>query len=755
LHEIEKPINKLTVNKMVGIDEQELKGLLNKYKNEIENETKVDIQEEPEVKEITTREYSQFKNEYLPKTLNWYEKACNQTEQIVQIKPDVKKTEALKKSIDASHLNITPTGVASFALLAPIAIAVGGALISLLILDSFFFTIISMILGASLIGPLNNAPHYIATSWRMKASNQMVLCVFYIVTFMRHSSNLEGAIRFASEHLSAPLSLDLRRVIWNVETEKCESVKESLDIYLESWKDYNMEFVEALHLIESSLFETSDERRVALLEKSLDVILSETFEKMLHYAHNLKGPLTMLNMLGVVLPVMGLVILPLLVSFMDGVEWYHIATLYDFFLPLSIFYLGKKILQSRPSGYGDTDISDNPDVRKYKNIVLKFGKTEYLVPPLYIATFIGVTLVMIGMLPLIIHMLSATDIPPYGWDIGFGGRDPEKPSFWILEYKESLKQVDADGNPLILGPFGIGASLLSVCVPLGIGLSIGIYHKLRSQNIIKIREASKKLEREFSAALFQLGNRLGDGLPAEIAFQRVAETMKDTTSGRFFKLVASNIARLGMSVEMAIFDPEHGALIHFPSSMLESSMKVLTESAKKGPSIAAQAIINVSRYIKEMHKVDERLKDLMADIVGSMNSQIKFLTPAISGIVIGITAMVTTIIGKLGSNIKTIQSKTVEAGGSAAGAQGLAGLFGDGMPTFYFQIIVGMYVIMLVFILTTIVNGIENGSDKLNEKYLIGKNLVGACVKYTLISIIVMTLFQIIAGTILGKTMSG
>ena len=40
-------------------------------------------------------------------------------------------------------------------------------------------------------------------------------------------------------------------------------------------------------------------------------------------------------------------------------------------------------------------------------------------------------------------------------------------------------------------------------------------------------------------------------------------------------------------------------------------MKVLTQAIKKGPLIAAQALTNVSRYIKEIHKVNERLKGLL------------------------------------------------------------------------------------------------------------------------------------------------
>jgi len=47
----------------------------------------------------------------------------------------------------------------------------------------------------------------------------MVLCIFYVVTYMRHTSNLELAVEFASQHLSAPLNLDLRKVLWDVETE--------------------------------------------------------------------------------------------------------------------------------------------------------------------------------------------------------------------------------------------------------------------------------------------------------------------------------------------------------------------------------------------------------------------------------------------------------------------------------------------------------------------------------------------------------
>ena len=178
----------------------------------------------------------------------------------------------------------------------------------------------------------------------------MVLSVFYIVTYMRHTSNLENAIDFAAEHLPPPLSLDFKKIIWNVETQRYSSIKESLDAYLETWKKYNIEFVESVHLIESSLYENSESRRLNSLEKSLTLILDETYEKMLHYAHNLQGPLTMLNMLGIVLPILGLVILPLVVSFMEQVRWYHLMLLYNIALPIGVFYMSRAVLSTRPTG---------------------------------------------------------------------------------------------------------------------------------------------------------------------------------------------------------------------------------------------------------------------------------------------------------------------------------------------------------------------------------------------------------------------
>jgi len=718
-----------------------LLSLIEIYKKHLEKELGAKIEERP-AKPIT-REYKEFKAEFLPKHLSLYEKLCNFSEKLLKIKPDQKNIQELQEAINITHLDITPAGAVSFSILIPLIGAVIGSLFAFLIFQSSFFVLMFLLGALFAIKPVGKAPEFIANNWRLKASNQMVLCIFYTVTYMRHTSNLENAIEFASEHLAPPLSLDLKKVLWDVETEKYSSVKESLDVYLETWKKWNIEFIEAFHLIESSLYEGEESRRLNALDKSLEVILEETYEKMLHYAHNLQNPITMLHMLGIILPILGLVILPLVVSFMENVKWYHLAVIYNFMLTVVVYYIGKNILSRRPTGYGDTDISEeNPNLKKYKNILIKIGAKEIQISPLIISIFIGGILFFIGLSPLLMHLVN---IP----DFGFGGDDLTTPcgqKYCLLEYRVSSTTSEE------IGPYGLGASILSLFIPLSFGIGIGLFYRLRSKNVYKIREKAKQLELEFAAALFQLGNRLGDNLPVEIAVEKVANVMEGTISGSFFQLVSLNIRRLGMSIDKAIFDPLHGALVSFPSNLIESSMKVLTQAIKKGPLIAAQALTNVSRYIKEIHRVNERLNDLMADIISSMKSQIKFLTPAIAGVVIGITSMITSILGKLSTSLQQVTSTV---GGESAGAPtGLLGLFGDGVPTYYFQIIVGVYVVQITYILTIISNGVENGSDKLNERYQLGTNLIRSTMLYVFISGAVMILFNVIAGKILVVTLT-
>ena len=726
---------------MANLSDEQLKNISSKYSSRFGTNIK---EERADVKpEIVSRQYQQFKSELLPPAHGWYEKVCKWSAKLINLKLNPKRKVELQEYIDICHFDITPEGVDAAASIIPLTIMLVGSIISGVVFQSMFFAFFFLVAGAVLMIPLRSYVKLQANAWRMKASNQMVLCIFYIVTFMRHTSNLEGAINFASNHLSPPLNLDMKKVIWDVESAKFDSVRDSLDSYLDTWRKYNGEFVEAMHLIESSLYEGNEARRGSILDKSLDVILTETYEKMLHYAHNLKSPITILHMLGVIMPILGLVILPIIVSFMGGVKWYHISTLYNVILPLGVYYVGSTILATRPTGYGDSDIGESEAYKKYRNLIFNIGGREFQFPPIIVSVAILFMFLSVALIPPLMGAFMTDDAKlgeaPFIEKIG-----ATKLNFKMLEYRQS-------NNPEItqlVGPFGVGASLLSLAYPLALGIGIGVYFLLRSRKLVIIRNQTKKLENEFASALFQLGSRLGDGMPAEMAFGRVAQTMEGTVSGQFFSQVSINIRKLGMGLHEAIFNKKTGAILNFPSQLIGSSMKVFIESIQKGPRVASEALLNISRYIKEIHRVDERLKDLMADIISSMNSQINFMAPAISGIVVGITSMITAIFGGLQAKA----AESIESGAAGGGVDLFKDLFGDAIPTYYFQLVVGVYVVQIIYILTIMSAGIENGADKLNEEHKLGKNLIRSVIIYVTIAFVVTIIFNAIASGVMGRT---
>lgn len=703
--------------------------LVKKYKAKLQAEIK-DVHEN-ENATAQTSDYQTFKEEMTPAQHTLYEKLSRFAGKILPVAPPQEKITTLQEAIDTTHLSITPKDTIAFALLYPLIFLAIGTTISLF-LGQLFFAIIVIIVTLIFIMTAMNIPEYLATTWRMRAGNQMVIAVFYIVTYMRHTSNLELAIKFASDHVAPPLSIDFKKILWDVETGKKSNIISALAEYLIRWKKWNMGFVESLHLIESSLYEASEERRTQLLNKALDVVLDETYERMLHYAHDLKSPITTLHMLGIILPILGLVILPLMTSFMEGVKWYHMAMIYNVILPIGVYSLGKSILSTRPSGYGESAINKNKkEIQEYENITISLGGINLKLSPAYFAIMIFVILASIALIPLILHALYPTfDIEIYK-------------GLKFLDYGKGIK------TPEILGPYGIGATLLSLLFPLSIALSLSVYYGIRTKKLIKIREETKNLENEFGASLFQLGNRLADGIPAEIAFEKVATTLEGTTTGTFFAKVAMNIKKMGYGLSDALFNTKTGAVKAYQSNLIESSMRILEQSVKKGPIIASQSILTVSQYIKEIHRVEERLKDLMAEVVADMRSQVYFLAPVISGIVVGITSMISVIMRQLAVQTSNLTKQI----GSAPTTTLSAGTFlGDTLPTYFFQIVVGVYLVQIIYILTILSVGIESGADSLTEKNRAGKNLLHGVVIYTVLTLIITIAFNIIALKILASS---
>ncbi len=161
--------------------------------------------------------------------------------------------------------------------------------------------------------------------------------------------------------------------------------------------------------------------------------------------------------------------------------------------------------------------------------------------------------------------------------------------------------------------------------------------------------------------------------------------------------------------------------------------------------------MSISTYFARINEVNRRLKDLLAEVISSMKSQISFLTPMIAGIVVGVSSMVVAIINKLGEQFQEATAGTApDAAGNIAQFGGVLQALDikTVIPSYHFQLVVGIYVVQITIILTILSNSIERGTDKLTERYLMGKNLYLSIILYSVISLIGIVVFNILAGGI-------
>lgn len=685
--------------------------------------------------ESYSREYLTFKREMNP-NLTRYERWAKSLGSVVKLKVSEKDEEKIRRDIETAHLDIEPWQALTLSVMVFVAVFFIGILISVafvLIEGSFaafptLFFFLVMIFSFFLFYFVSGYPKRLANQWRLKASSQMVPAILYMVVYMRHTPNLEKAVAFASEHLQYPLSLDFKKIFYDVEVGKFSTIKESLDNYLDTWKQNGTEFIESFHLIESSLFEPNNEKRISTLEKSLQVILDGVYDKMLKFTHNVRSPLTNVYMLGVVLPTLGLAILPLASAMIGNfLKWYHVIILFNLIIPFFVFYLTDRIMLLRPGGYGETSfLKRNPLYNEYKSN-----------EPYFNAALISLPLLILGALPLIFQYTSLPAFLGVAKDFTFS-----QIGLGIFGNNKFFSFIPS-GNGFA-GPFGIGALVLSMFIPLGVALFFVISYGQKTNGMIKERKKTRQLEKEFNNSLFQLGNRIGNGIPLELAFGRISESSRGLMTEDFFRKVNYNIRQAGMSVERAIFDSQRGAINYYPSDLIATSMRILIESSKKGLKVVAISLMSISQYVKNIQKITSRLRDLLAEIISDMKSNMTFLAPLLSGVVIGLAAMITAVLMKL--NIPNL------GGSSIGGFKNVLSIFQltKMIPPYYLQIAVGIYLIEIIFILTRTLVTIDSGEDKLEQTNKIGKNLRTGMLLYFIVGLIATLSLFVLSSIVIG-----
>ncbi|MCK4550450.1 MAG: hypothetical protein KAT91_00700 [Candidatus Aenigmarchaeota archaeon] len=660
---------------------------------------------------VISREYKIFKQEEAEskEKRSFFEYACAFSEKTANVGMGEKSKQKYQAAIDFSGLNVTPKGVASFAVLTALVLFLAAIFIVLAFPSlSLLVMLIVLLAPFAFAFMAYNYPMNYANVVRIKTGGELVMGILYIIVYMRTTPNIEGAIRYAAENVTGKLSGDFKKVLWSVEVGQYTSVDDALTAYIMQWRAYNKEFIEAIQLVRESMMEMVPERRELLLDKAIDIVLQGTDEKMKKYSRDLETPVMIIHGFGIMLPVLGMIVFPLISIFLsDNITGlsYYLFFGYNIVLPLLVFYFMKQIMDKRPATSTTIDISNHPDFAPENNIVLKLKDKRYFLPvwPFAFAVSLLGFLLALGL---------------YG---AFMGVDTTQANIFVK---------------LLSSPM-----FHSIIAILSIAVGIAVYFRGASFQKTSIRSEIVSVESEFEDALFALGNRIHGGTPMELALSQAYEDTKQLTISGLFKISLKNINMLSMTFKQSLFDERYGALRYYPSKLIRTIMKSIAESVDKGTKAASLTMLTISRYLRDLHTTQEKIEDVLSSITSSMKFQAYVLVPTISGVVVAVSKLILQMLQSLGESFEKLESASA---GGEFGSMDLGGMmgFGNAVPPEVLQFIVGLYVIEILVLLAIFVNRISVGMDPVSESDSIWKMVLTGTFVYVLVIVIVSLLFM-------------
>ncbi|MEM5853187.1 MAG: hypothetical protein QW228_02300 [Candidatus Aenigmatarchaeota archaeon] len=689
-----------------------------------------------------SKEYVEFllQEQRLKEPTNWYEKLCKFAEKL-KVKPSKSMEENLNFQILFSSLNVSPTGVISATIL---VLLLSFLLVSpiLLFTTDFLTTIFFLFIPIGLAWYIFTYPSFMATVNKVQAGDEAIKIILYMVIYLKLNPSLEGAVNFAVQHSKGPITEDIKKAMWDLQIGKYKTVEEALGKYTQKWVWWNEDFVRSLSLLYGVLIEPTEKGREDIMRKALNFILESTHAKMKTYVEEITSPLMILHMMGLLLPVIGLVMFPMISIFLhQQVSTPQLIIGYVVILPFMNYFLINRILHKRPGAFMVPDISKHPKLPSEDYFEIKIGRTRLWIPIFILSLLIGFVVMIPGLLhfaDLIINLNFPT--PDLNQRLGCSMQISPRKCILMNEAKMT------PGN--LLATFSITG---------GFAVMVILYFYLRSFQRIKIRNEIKNIEEEFKLGLFSIGNYLSEGYPIEVGIEKTIEEyeklgMQKRPTYSFFQKLYYNIKNFGLTFKRALFDKEHGVIKFYPSVLINEIMKILSDASEKSSVLLGTVSKTIASYLESIYTIEARIKELLAETRSALKVQASFIIPMITGIVGALAMFILDMLRILAEKLSEIEKMlgiTMLPGeGAKSFIDLLVGGFENIVPLTALQAAIGIYTVEAVSLFSLLLSGIENGFDKTARDWEISQNLITAIVLYGLVNFLALIVFLNLGKTI-------
>ncbi|RLF32984.1 MAG: hypothetical protein DRM98_02975 [Thermoplasmata archaeon] len=525
----------------------------------------------------------------------------------------------------------------------------------------------------------------------------------YLVMYLKLVPNLENSVKFAASESSTSLARDLRKMLWDMEIRVYHGIDDALTSFATMWGKWSEYFKRALHLIRSAIQERDEASRIVTLNRALDVALDGTRDMMNKFVNRLHQPAMVIYSIGIMIPLALVAMLPAAGLVGMRVTIFQVFFLYDIILPMFVFIYTRKILLSRPAAFNPPVIPiDHPKLRSIHK------KTR-----LGVALSIGILIASPGVFFLILPFI-----------LDDGSSNP------LLDFIVNPNGLNMYFPVTLFIIWGVAATVTSY--------TLSVYHPYK-----KIRDEIKQMENEFSDALYILGKRISEEKSPEESFMYAAETMEGSKIAEVFSQTGYNLTALHTNLKDAMFNPDYGSLKNVYSDRIKAIMRLFVEGIQKSQRAVSISIIRIADHLKELQAVEKKIKDTLFSLTSTLRSTVAVFAPLIGGITLAITKLISNILNSLSGKIST---GAIPSTMSVPGATTRVFTLENIRPE-YFVLVIGVYIIELVFLLVRFANGIDEGDDKATYMYSLGKTMPTSIMVFSITVILGQILFSSIVKT--------
>lgn len=312
--------------------------------------------------------------------------ACRYAGRFRWLRPKQRSNEELRENLEFAGLEVQAEEVVALALLSAILSVVLVVVIALLIafagLPSFviMLTAPAPLLAYTFVGWY---PSWRADRERVRALGDVPMMVSYLAMAMKITPNLERAVSFAGEQLDGRLGSSLRKMLSEAHLRLHSSADELLSKFVEHWGRWCPNLGRSIYLIRSSANDRSETNRSGTIDRAIEFSLRGVREQMQKFAAGLSLPILIIYSIGILLPLVFVVVLPVLAVINVSVGPQQIFFIYCILLPLIVYLLSDRVLARRPATFHPPQVL----IKSSKVRTIMIAATIAIVPPVFSFSF--------------------------------------------------------------------------------------------------------------------------------------------------------------------------------------------------------------------------------------------------------------------------------------------------------------------------------------------------------------------------------